>query len=148
MCVCFVLFSNIWGGGRDWLILFPFSSLLLSFTIVTRECYRVFPVGWKYHLWLMESSTLMNILWEFVSNVFSISRLWGFINTFYIKYINCMLKPFISLPIFCLFDLSISWKKTFTMSHCECEFADFSLYSEPFISMSFLDINQPHIENI
>ena len=32
------------------------------------------------------------------------------------------------------------------MSHCECEFADFSLYSEPFISVSFLDINQPYIE--
>ena len=69
-----------------------------------------------------------------------------FYKNLYIKHVNYMLKPFISLPIFCLFDLSISWKKTFTMSHCECEFADFSLYSEPFISVSFLDINQPYIE--
>ena len=70
------------------------------------------------------------------------------IKILYIKHVNYMLKPFISSPIFCLFDQSISWKRTFTMSHCECEFADFSLYSEPFISVSFLDINQPHIENI
>lgn len=109
--------------------------LFLWLFVVIREWHRLFPVGWKHPLCLMES-ILMNVLWELASRVY-VLFIWYralYMSFIYQEY-DLYTQVFHNFTIF-LSTWSIHFlEKRLKMFHCVCEFADFSLFSEPLISI-------------